>query len=768
MNSGIRDSIKKLLYSFIVLISFYVIIQISVFLFSQYGLNENFRIVNNEKLFSKLNNNLTEIESLFLNYNLGYIPSNLKIKTLIVQNNEILKNLDRIIVKSGDAEVKIIFDKLRSNIVQLNIGIYEFFETSENSEKYILLKSINEHFFVSRLLLIKYKDSQNSRIESNIQRLKWTQNVNAAAIIILVILAGVSFISAFRVRSFVERKMKFLQDSISSFNSKDRNFKIVYDSKDEIKDVVETFNNMTATIAEQHSKLSESEKHFRYLFNNSPDALLLISENFQKIDFNRSALNLFNYKNIKLYNQYGYEDLYPEKQSDGSDSAFFIMEQFNICSHTDSHSFECDLKRHNGEVFSAKVLLGKFSIEGRTFYQATVRDATKEITEAEKMAQSQKMETIGTLAGGLAHDFNNVLSGITGPLSLIEFMINSGDIDFESFKDYIRTIGDSSERAKSIVDQLLSLSRKQKFRKESLNLIDVIKNVIKIGKTSFDKSVIIDFRIPEVVPHIFGDQTYLEQALLNILINSAHAMTIMRDKSADWGGTISINIELIENSGNIVHGVIRDYWMISIVDTGIGMSHETVSKIFNPFYTTKEKGAGTGLGLSMVYNTINQHEGSVNVYSELGKGSCFNIYLPVDEAVKLDNHQLKIKPKIPLRSGSVLIVDDEEIMRNLGRDILEKCGYSIVAVENGKKGIEQYRNIEDLKFVLLDIVMPELGGKETFFELKKIKDNIPIVITSGFREDERVKELLEAGASEFLKKPYTLKDLIQIVNRVDA
>lgn len=774
MNNGINHNIRKNLYVFIGLIVFYIFIQLSVFIYSQLVLNTNVKIISNDSVFSDLHNNLMEMESVFLNYNLGYIPSSKKVKSIINDNNRILLEIDNLLGIADNPSRNDYFDQLRSNIIILHVDILSFLrDHDESAKKYIQLKDINEQFFVCRLLLSNYRKLQNTRVENNIRKMKTLLYINIAAILILIIVAAISILTAVNIKKFVEQKIKFLQKALKSFADNERTFHIDYENDDEIKDVVETLNSVTTTISRQHEKIVEGEKRFRYLYNNSPDALLLLNSELEIVDCNESSLKIFGYPDFETINTTQRENFLPNVQSDGSALDDTLIKNIEICKEEGSNAFEFTLKRYNGEVFPAEITLGKLYIDKLLYFQATIRDLTNEKIQAEKMVQSQKMETIGTLAGGLAHDFNNILSGITGPVSLIDFMILNEDYNVDEMKNYINTITQSADRAKTVVNQLLSLSRKNVFSKSRVNLNNIINDVIEIGKNSFDKSVKIEFVSDYSEAFIEADQTYLEQALLNIMINSAHAMTIMRKETERWGGLLKVDLSLIEKNSIPTHRINgnldANYWMITISDSGIGMSKDVVSKIFTPFYTTKEKGMGTGLGLAMVYNTVDQHGGFINVYSEEKIGTSFNIYLPCIDKSDLRNSEENITIEIPQAEGRILVVDDEEIMRNLAKDILERCGYEVVEAVDGIDGIENFeKNIDSLKAVILDIVMPRLGGAETFYKMREINKTIPIIITSGFKEDHRVKELIEAGADDFLKKPYNLKDFIKIVNKIES
>ncbi len=398
-----------------------------------------------------------------------------------------------------------------------------------------------------------------------------------------------------------------------------------------------------------------------------------------------------------------------------------------------------------------------------------------DVTELEKteqqLQQAQKMETIGTLVGGLAHDFNNILAGIVGTLSLMKFYIEKkGALPSEKLQDYIKTMETSAERATDMVKQMLMLSNRQKLAFAPVSLIAIIKHVVKICANTFDKRIEIIPSYPDEDAVVLADEVQIEQVLLNLAINSMHAMTIMRKSEELHGGKLLISINKIhsddyfcsrhlEASSNI------DYWIITVQDNGIGMDVKTVAKIFDPFFSTKAKGKGTGLGLTMVYNIVHQHKGFIDVYTEPEMGSTFNIFLPV-----LENALLKIREKdnsVSNGVGTILVVDDEEHVRIIAANMLESCGYSVIFAEDGIQGIEKYKENKDIiSLVILDINMPRMSGNETFMHLLKINPEIKVIVASGFIRDEKSESLIAMGAKTFLQKPYTLTALSKTVSQV--
>jgi len=385
----------------------------------------------------------------------------------------------------------------------------------------------------------------------------------------------------------------------------------------------------------------------------------------------------------------------------------------------------------------------------------------------DQLRQTQKMETVGTLAGGFAHDFNNVLGGITATVSVMEYLLEKdGTIERRKLSGHLKTLDDCSRRASSIVQHLLALSRKQELSFSPVDLNGIIRSVMKICEFSFDKSVTFDPQFSPETAMVMADPAQLEQILLNLCVNAEHAMTIMRAPEEVWGGRLSVVISRIRRDNLFYRkhpeAEPGEYWLLSVRDTGVGMDSDRVSRIFNPFFTTKQKGKGVGLGLSMVYNLVQAHSGFIDVYSESGMGAAFNLYLPVYSENIPAEEPPEPETVLPKGKGLILVVDDEDLLRRMAREILNECGYDVLTAENGKAALEIYRERHrEISAVLLDMVMPEMSGKETLKEMKRINPDVKVLLASGFRQDDRVNEVMEMGVLEFIHKPYSLKILAE-------
>lgn len=407
--------------------------------------------------------------------------------------------------------------------------------------------------------------------------------------------------------------------------------------------------------------------------------------------------------------------------------------------------------------------------DGTTVFDAVAIDITEERLREEQLRQAQKMETVGMLAGGLAHDFNNILTIIVGATSLARFrMERAGALAPGETERTIAAVEEAAFRAKALVDQLLALSRPKALNTAPVDLTLALGHVTKLLTSSLEKSIRVAVDAPDAPAVVLADPVQVEQALLNLCVNAGHAMTFMRPAGEPWGGTLSLALRRVrpDEAFRELHPEAeeRAYWALAVQDTGVGMDRETRARLFTPFFTTKETGQGTGLGLSMVYSIVKGAGGFVSVYSEPGGGSTFTLYLPEAAAGVARPDGQAAGGGVLRGSGTVLVVDDEEPVRRLAAKILEECGYTAITAADGEEGVKLFGALAGrVDLVLLDLMMPVLSGREAFFRMREIRPAVRVLLSSGFRSDARVLELLDAGVTGFVEKPYTFQSLSRAV-----
>lgn len=386
-----------------------------------------------------------------------------------------------------------------------------------------------------------------------------------------------------------------------------------------------------------------------------------------------------------------------------------------------------------------------------------VRDISERKLLEERFIQAQKMESIGLLAGGIAHDFNNILGGILGYASWLKTNIQ-GDHPF--FRP-VDTIEKSASRAAELTAQLLAFARGGKYDLRPCSLNGVVGESLRILSGTLDKSIVIETDLNESLPTVEIDASQIQQVLMNLCVNARDAMP--------GGGllTIQSSVARLSESDARNQPDAKAGWfaVLAVSDTGVGMDAVVKGRIFEPFFTTKEKGKGTGLGLSMVYGVVKNHGGFVNVYSEPGQGSTFKIYLPLSgkpEAVEA-------APERELAGGheEILVIDDEEAIRQVAADILGSYGYRVSLAADGAEGVALFRkNRKRTHMVLLDMVMPRQGGRETFLQLQEIDPQVRVLFSTGYSQNEKVNEIMSLGVRGFIQKPYQVRDLLAKVREV--
>ncbi len=386
-----------------------------------------------------------------------------------------------------------------------------------------------------------------------------------------------------------------------------------------------------------------------------------------------------------------------------------------------------------------------------------ITESLKTAKEKEKLQdqlrQSQKMDSIGQLAGGIAHDFNNMLSGIMGSAELLSIKMGADN----PLIKYTETILKASKRASELTSQLLLFSRKANVKIETLSAHDCIKETMLLLERGIDRRITVKKELSAPLDFIEGDKAQLQSAVLNLGVNARDAIT---DK-----GTITIktsNVTLDENyCKNSLYNIREgEFLLLEIIDDGMGMSQETKDRVFEPFFTTKGVGKGTGLGLSAVYGYINDINGAIEIESELEKGSNFKIYLPLSTQ-KVESDSNVEEGKEYIGDGKVLLVDDEEILLEAGKEILETLGYKVVAVNDPEKALRIYsEQPNSFDVVVLDVVMPKMSGKDLYLEMKQLNPSLRALFVSGFNREERLTEILQQENVFFVQKPYSVKDII--------
>jgi nitrogen-specific signal transduction histidine kinase/CheY-like chemotaxis protein len=383
-----------------------------------------------------------------------------------------------------------------------------------------------------------------------------------------------------------------------------------------------------------------------------------------------------------------------------------------------------------------------------------------DITEKKKFEaqflRAQRMESIGTLAGGIAHDLNNVLAPILMAVQLLA--LKHQDERSQQWLDILET---NAKRGADLVKQVVSFARGIEGDRTDVQIRHIISEIRQIARETFPKSIEVYIDVPQELWTVSGDTTQLHQVFMNLCVNA-------RDAMPD-GGILSIsgkNIFIDEHYARInIDAQVGSYIVITVSDTGTGIPAEMLERIFEPFFTTKELGSGTGLGLSTVIGIIKSHGGFINVYSEMGKGTEFKVYLPAKEDTQI---QLVEDFELPQGNGElILVVDDEAAIRKITQISLETYGYKVLTASDGIEAIALYaQHKKTISLVLIDMMMPEMDGPTTIRTLQKIMPQVKIIAVSGLVSNDKLTQMATLGVNAFLSKPYTTNDLLNTISEV--
>ncbi len=392
-------------------------------------------------------------------------------------------------------------------------------------------------------------------------------------------------------------------------------------------------------------------------------------------------------------------------------------------------------------------------------YVAIKKDITREAELQKQLLQAQKMESLGTLAGGIAHDFNNLLTVIGGYSELLLMDKQEGEPGYDDLYKIIV----ATRRGAELVKNLLAFGSKVEPQLRPLGLNHEIEQIRKLLTRTIPKMIEIELSLANNLSQIKADPVQIGQVLINLALNAQDAMPN--------GGKLAIETrnESLDEEYSRTHPLVKpgEYVLLAISDTGHGMDEETLERIFEPFYTTKAVGKGTGLGLAVAYGIVQQHAGFIQCQSEVGCGTRFEIYLPAieDQVNLLEEAPVKVEPI--KGSETILLVDDEDFVRELGSRILSGAGFKVLEAANGREASEIYKESQDkIGLVILDLIMPEMGGKQCLEVILRINPKAKVLIASGAGAMETTKDALAGGAKGLLRKPFKMDEILSAVRHV--
>jgi PAS domain S-box-containing protein len=418
------------------------------------------------------------------------------------------------------------------------------------------------------------------------------------------------------------------------------------------------------------------------------------------------------------------------------------------------------VSREGNPLYLIANIIGRFDDGGRLVeIQGYLFDDTKRRQLEETLRQTQKLESIGTLASGIAHDFNNLLGIIIGHASLLLRVQH----DRAGLEQSVDAITKAAQRGASLVKQILTFARKTESTFEQFDLNVLIKEMAKIVRETFPKIIELQTVLGNDVPPILADATQLQQVLLNLCVNARDAMP--------KGGTLTLatsRVSSLQMAGRFPNVRAPEYAMLTVKDTGLGMDEQTRQRMFEPFFTTKKPGKGTGLGLAVVHGIVQAHDGFINVESVVGRGTNFTIYLPAAQPTALEYGSVgQLRSEVRGGSETILIVEDEESLRNLLSDLLAANGYTVLAASDGHEALQLFQQHQsNIALVVSDMGLPRMTGHDLFHEIRKIDPRAKVILASGFIEPSTRSELLKTGVQDFLLKPYSNEDILVKVRHV--
>ena len=381
------------------------------------------------------------------------------------------------------------------------------------------------------------------------------------------------------------------------------------------------------------------------------------------------------------------------------------------------------------------------------------QNVTEQYRLERQLRHTQKMEAIGTLAGGVAHDFNNILTPIMGYAEIIRLkMKQDGLVDHTVF-DYLDEILKASKRAKSLVEQVLTFSRSVEKKEVLQYLHPIVKEVLKLMRSTLPSTIVIQEKIDEHCGRVLIDPVQLHQVLINLCTNAADAM-------AGRHGVMNVQLGMAPQTGDG-----KDWLELTIADSGCGISEEHLDRIFEPYFTTKEKTSGTGMGLAMVHGIVSRQGGFIKVESELGKGTIFRVLLPVAQK-ELPQDQVLSLSDLQTGSGRILLVDDEEQVVQVTGAILQSLGYEVVGTSSPRQALELFaERSEQFDMLITDLTMAELTGLELSVQVKKLRPDLPIILITGYSEQVSKEAAVKAGVAEYCMKPISMRELSSVVGK---
>jgi PAS domain S-box-containing protein len=605
--------------------------------------------------------------------------------------------------------------------------------------------------------------------ESNLQSLKTSLTMLIVVVTVLVFFTTI-FLNIFLrapLRELIKR-INYLAngkyDPLAS-NSKQK----------EIVEIMAQFDHMTLKVKSREKSLAdsntrlfeesiehlktgnalrESESRFRDLVEMLPEAIFEADTEMRLTFVNKQAYAMFGYTEEDFNNGLNVLDMLSPKDCEKA-----FRNYIKKIDEVEAGAVEYSGKRKDGSFFPILLHSNAITSNGKvTGLRGVVVDITQRKTIEEKLAKDQKMSSIGSLAGGIAHDFNNILQPLIGFCELLKADTPAGSRKMR----FIEGIFDSSMRAKDLVQQILTFSRQSKARRVPVRMQSILKEVLKLSRSTIPTIVEIHQDVQRDCGPVMADPTQLHQIAMNLIVNAYHAVE-------ESGGTISVRLnEITFENNDVSYDTLRPgrYAKFLVSDTGCGIAPSILDKIFDPYFTTKEEGKGTGLGLSVVYGIVREYDGHINVSSRVGKGTTFEVLIPVAENATEENSPEEAS-EFKTGKEHILLVDDEAPIVTFERKLLKRLGYRVTSCYDSLEALEIFMaSPHSVDLVITDMNMPKMNGDQLAKELIAIRSDIPVIMITGFSKKTSLNRSMPSGIKEVLLKPATASKISRVVRKV--
>ncbi len=664
----------------------------------------------------------------------------------MTQDHKLIETVNQTV--SGDISI-IKSDRLYSLISQSPLPLDEEMRHNIDLKQELLPLS-------DKIILSKIDGFDNLYFQSSLEALVTAKrNVSLWIGLISIVILTLSIImSIYLGKKMVEPLRQMTKKAIQiSEGEKDLQFENMDGNYWEFNQLSQAFNFMLANLSD-----AEEQSRYKELLENVDDAVYILDQKGNVLEANEAAYAQLGYQPEQFFDL-NLTDIIP-----AGDAALIINQLGNNDDpqNLKKVTVETSHAKINGDPMPVEIHSRAITYRGRNVILNVARDIAARI-EAEKekkhlesqLIHSQKMEAVGTLAGGIAHDFNNLLMGIQGYISLMRLQTDPEDPNDE----YIQGIENAVMNAANLTNQLLGFARKGKYTLKQTSLNSIVENSTKMF-TRTRKEIVTHKKLQDKLWSVKVDPGQIEQVLINLYLNAWHAM-------AD-GGDIYIqteNIYLGDEYCRPFEVPPGNYVKVSVTDTGAGIDQDIIERIFEPFFTTKDVGKGTGLGLASAYGIIKNHNGIIRVYSEKDHGTTFNIYLPASDLEEVK--AAEVSTEMVKGNEAILLVDDEEGTIQVEKLMLRELGYQVVPALSGKEAIALYKEkMVDLDLVALDMIMPEMNGKDTYDALKKINPDVKVLLVSGYSLNKQIEDLMDRGCNGFIQKPFDIVQLSQKLREV--